>query len=71
VHLLVIFVLICNDARSCEQKKNGEKCIALSTFANWIFRNKIPRLAGVMNSVIKDVEIRRNPIDIMELDMTD
>jgi hypothetical protein len=70
VHLLVLFILICYDARPCEQK-NGEKCIALSTFANWIFRNKIPRFAGVMNSVIKDVEIRRNPIDIMELDMTD
>jgi len=24
-----------------------------------------------MNSVIKDVEIRRNPIDVIELDMTD
>jgi len=52
-------------------KGTGQKCIALSTFPNWLFRNKIPRFAGVMNSVIRDVEIKRNPIDIMELDMTD
>lgn len=53
-------------------KGTGQKCIVLSTLANWLFcRNKLPRYAGVMNSVIKDVEIRRNPIDLMELDMTD
>jgi hypothetical protein len=58
-------------ADSKKTKGTGEKCIALSTLANWIFRSKIPRFAGVMNSVIKDMEIRRNPIDVMELDMTD
>ena len=52
-------------------KKTGHKCVALSTFANWLFCNKIPRFAGVMNSVIEDVEIGRYLIDVMELDMTD
>jgi hypothetical protein len=52
-------------------KGTGQKCIALSIFANWLFRNKLPLFAGVMNPVIKDVEIRINPFDVMELDMTD
>jgi hypothetical protein len=52
-------------------KGTVQKFIALSIFANWIFRNKVPRFAGVMNPVIQDVEVRRNPFDVMELDMTD
>jgi hypothetical protein len=52
-------------------KRTDENVIALSTFANRLFHNKIPRFSGVMNSVIKEVEIRINSIDVMELDMTE